>query len=245
MSSTVSINPAAAHATMSFVTAAARTAFQSSRLRYVKMDEANEDIKAFMPQVEDDPVTQCLANPSLFRPQGKKEIDYSTQQFAKSLLGVAICLLPEEETKQNMDGNATSSNTSGNVATGDQTNGKKTGKTGTIVGIMCLGWGGIPAATAHHRNAQLGIVLADAYQGRGYGREAINWMLDWAFHHGGLHTVSLVTYSFNERGLHLYTDIGFHLEGRRRQVAWFDRKWYDELLFGMTEEEWERLRGLK
>ena len=229
---------------MDSVVGAAKTAFQSRRLRYVKMDEANEDIKAFMPEVEGDPVTQCLANPSLFRPQGKKEIDYSTEQFAKSFLGVAICLHPDEETKQ-AGGSATSFTTSSTAATDSHSSCRKTSKTGTIIGTMCLGWGGIPAATAHHRNAQLGIVLADAYQGRGYGREAINWMLDWAFRHGGLHTVSLVTYSFNERGVHVYSDIGFQLEGRRRQVAWFDRKWYDELWFGMTEDEWEKLRGLR
>ncbi|KAJ6447129.1 endoglucanase B [Purpureocillium lavendulum] len=245
MSSTLPLDADAAQATMAAVVGAAKTAFQSRRLRYIKIDETNEDIKAFMAQVEGDPATHSLANPSLFRPQGRKDIDNSTEQFAKSFLGVAMCLLPSEEEKGTETKDPAASSTSAQ-ADGGNASGDDTGKTtGTIIGTMCLGWGGIPAAFAHHRNAQLGIVLADRYQGRGYGREAINWMLDWAFRHGGLHTVSLTTSSFNERGIHLYGDMGFRLEGRRRQVIWFDRRWHDELWFGMTEEEWERLRGLR
>ncbi|EQL01977.1 Acyl-CoA N-acyltransferase [Ophiocordyceps sinensis CO18] len=189
------------------------------------IDEADEHIKAFIPKVESDPVIQALSSPDLMRPKGKKDLDRYAEQQAKAFLGVAICLLPAEEAKH-----AASEGESGT-------------KGPTIIGTMCLGWGGIAPAMAHHRTAAIGITLGSDYWNKRYGREAINWVLDWGFKHGGLHTINLATYSYNERAAHLYQDMGFRLEGRKKEVAWFNRKWYDELWYGMTEHEWEKLRG--
>ncbi|KAJ6445352.1 putative oxidoreductase [Purpureocillium lavendulum] len=113
----------------------------------------------------------------------------------------------------------------------------------TIVGVICLGWGGANPATAHHRGSHIGVSLAAAHQGRGYGREAIDWMLDWAFRHAGLHTVAISAASYNARACALYERMGFAREGRRRETIWMDRRWHDEIEFGMTEGEWEALRG--
>lgn len=33
-------------------------------------------------------------------------------------------------------------------------------------------------------------------------------------------------------------------EGRRRKKAYFDMKWYDEVLLGLLREEWLALKGL-
>ncbi|KND93022.1 SPBc2 prophage-derived uncharacterized N-acetyltransferase YokL [Tolypocladium ophioglossoides CBS 100239] len=211
----------------------AQMAFRSARLKYIKIDEADEHVKAFLPQVEGDPVVLALASPALLRPRGKKELDWYAEQQTKAYLGVAICLVPSEGVQ--------AACTPDGDSTGDK---KDEREKPTIIGTMCLGWGGIPASTAHHRTASIGITLSSAHQNRGYGREAINWMLDWAFKHGAMHTVSICAYSYNERGAHLYEDIGFQPEGRRREVVWFNRKWYDELWFGMTEHEWEKLRGM-
>ncbi|KAK2669370.1 hypothetical protein RAB80_014896 [Fusarium oxysporum f. sp. vasinfectum] len=100
------------------------------------------------------------------------------------------------------------------------------------------------AIFAHHRTAEIGISLIKEHQGKGYGREAINWMVDWGFRHAGLHTIGITTTNYNPRGVYLYENIGFRLEGRRRDTIWMNRKWYDLIEFGMTEDEWESLRGL-
>lgn len=198
-------------------------AFQSKRLLYIKTDETNEHIKEFLPQVNNDPVVLTLASPGILRPQGKKDSQSLAENYAKSLLGVMICLLPSEEEKLGISPDPNKP---------------------TIIGTLCLGWGGITPEHAHHRNAAIGITLVAQHQNKGYGREAINWMLDWSFRHAGLHTVSIFTASFNTRGMYLYESLGFVLEGRRRETIWCNRKWYDELSYGMTEQEWEKLRGL-
>lgn len=98
---------------------------------------------------------------------------------------------------------------------------------------------------AQHRNIGLGLSLLKEYQGQGYGPEALNWALDWCFRHAGMHTVSIATASFNTRAAALYEKMGFVMEGRKRQVIWYDREWYDSILFSMTEHEWEVLRGIR
>ncbi|KAI0967140.1 acyl-CoA N-acyltransferase [Xylaria arbuscula] len=113
------------------------------------------------------------------------------------------------------------------------------------IGYLGLGWGGKSATTAHHRTTSIGLVLADPYQNQGYGGEAINWALDWAFRLGGYHRVEIGTVSFNERAIHLYKRLGFVEEGRSRESFWFDRKWHDRLSFGILESEWAALRGVK
>ena len=86
--------------------------------------------------------------------------------------------------------------------------------------------------------------MAAPYQNKGYGAEAINWALDWAFRFGGFHRVEISTVSYNERAMHRYTRLGFVEEGRRREAYWYDRKWYDVVSYSMLEGEWTALREL-
>ncbi|KZP30707.1 putative GNAT family acetyltransferase [Athelia psychrophila] len=90
----------------------------------------------------------------------------------------------------------------------------------------------------HHRNAYLGINMSAAYQGKGYGSEAIRWALNWAFQMAGLHRVELSVFEWNEGARRLYEKLGFVAEGRQRQALWFDGRWWDMLYFGLLEEEW-------
>ncbi|KAK3934466.1 hypothetical protein QBC46DRAFT_273756, partial [Diplogelasinospora grovesii] len=49
--------------------------------------------------------------------------------------------------------------------------------------------------------------------------------------------------SYNERAVHLYQKLGFRLEGRKREVIYMNRKYYDAVEFGMLENDWKELRG--
>ncbi len=80
---------------------------------------------------------------------------------------------------------------------------------------------------------------------KGYGSEAINWAVDWAFNYANVHKVEIGTASYNERAAHLYERLGFKFEGRKREVIFMNRRWYDLVEFGMLEHEWAELRGKK
>jgi RimJ/RimL family protein N-acetyltransferase len=208
---------------MSAFSAALDNDFKSKRLAYTLVEDEDDDYKSFLKEMINEPSLQALSSEMITRPQGKKDIEFLAAQYRKALLGVAICLQPSEEQSD------------------EKTNKKKP----TLIGTLCIGWGGIPDSLRHHRNAYIGITLAKQYRGKGYGKEALNWGMDWAFRHAGLHTLSLTTTSFNQVGINLYKSTGFSLDGRRREVVWCNRQWHDELTFNITEGEWETLRGIE
>lgn len=203
-------------------------AFTSERLIYVKADGKNQELREFLYQTQNVPAVQSFASSTMLKPNGDKDIDGIVESLEKCLLTVAICLPPNGEA---IDDNATP-RTSG------------LGKKPTIIGVLLLGYGGTPPGAVPNRRTSIGITLSDKYHNKGYGREAMNWGLDWAFRHAGLHTVCLSVASYNERAIHLYESLGFVNEGRLREAKWFNRKWYDLLLYSMTEGEWEKLRGI-
>ena len=43
----------------------------------------------------------------------------------------------------------------------------------------------------HHRFTELGIDILSEYQGKGYGTEAIEWIVDWAFDVAGMHRINI------------------------------------------------------
>lgn len=216
---------------MSAFSAALDGAFASKRLHYIASEDDDEHYTAAVREEMRDAPLQALSSEMMLRPQNKKDIDFLASMFRKALLGVAICLGPEPSPDNTEDG-------------GGDADPKKTKKKPTIIGTLCVGWGGIPESLRHNRNAYIGITLLKQYRGQGYGREALDWGVDWAFRHANLHTLSLTTFSFNEVGQKLYESVGFTYVGRRKEVAWANRAWHDELIYSMTEREWEVLRGL-
>ena len=224
-------------------------AFFSKRLQYIRGEHTNHALKAFAPQIVQDPYTQAMASSLMLLPHGQNQVDKYVRSIGEALLGVCICLREEEEAEQTepkKDGEETKTTEDNDApSTPDSLRSFKytaRPRHPTIIGVMCLGWDGISARTAHHRTAPIGISLSPRYQNKGYGREAINWMLDWTFVHAGLHSVSISGAAYNPRALHLYKSLGFVEEGRRRETIWMNRGWWDEVEFGMTEGEWELLR---
>ncbi|XP_014562176.1 hypothetical protein COCVIDRAFT_84844 [Bipolaris victoriae FI3] len=91
---------------------------------------------------------------------------------------------------------------------------------------------------AHHRTMEIGLDILPAYQGKGYGSEAINWALDFGFRRAGLHTVRLRAFGWNKGAIRLYERLGFVVEGREREAVWFEGEWWDSFTLGMLDREW-------
>jgi len=93
------------------------------------------------------------------------------------------------------------------------------------------------------RTCELGITIGDrAYWGRGYGRDAIQTLLDYAFRLLNLHRVFLSVNGNNERALRAYGACAFVEEGRLRAHVWNDGAYVDLVYMGILRAEWERLR---
>lgn len=91
----------------------------------------------------------------------------------------------------------------------------------------------------YNRSAYIRIAIdSPAYQGKGYGSEAMLLMLDYGFGILNLHRIELNVYAFNERAIRTYEKLGFRREGVQRQALYYNHKYHDSILMAMLAEEY-------
>ena len=108
---------------------------------------------------------------------------------------------------------------------------------GALAGSVSL-WG----IDTLSRSGHLGISLGPHARGRGWGSDACRVLLQYAFRLRGLHRVQLEVLADNESAVRAYEAVGFVHEGRRRESAWVDGVYVDELTMGLLEPEWRAAR---
>ena len=79
-----------------------------------------------------------------------------------------------------------------------------------------------------------------AQRGQGYGSEALQLLLGFAFGELNLRRVQLTVFSYNTGAIRLYERLGFQHEGVYREFLQRDGQLYDMLLYGLLRREWER-----
>lgn len=90
-----------------------------------------------------------------------------------------------------------------------------------------------------HRNSWLAIAIgAREHWGRGYGYEAMELALDFAFYELNLHRIQLTVFGYNERAIGLYEKLGFRREGTYREFLLRDGQRHDMYLYGLLAQEW-------
>ncbi|OTA66088.1 acyl-CoA N-acyltransferase [Hypoxylon sp. EC38] len=168
--------------------------FRSERLVYRAVNDTPEDEK-FVHSIQKDAGAQSGASYGLLRPESVKASNEFKQHIAeKCLLGAIICLPASDPENDDTD------------------------EAGESIGIICLKSN--PPHLAHHRWTDISIDIARNQRGRGYGDEAIQWSL-W--------------YAFQMR-------LGFQEEGRQRESMWLDGGWHDNVIYGMLEDEWRDMQ---
>lgn len=111
----------------------------------------------------------------------------------------------------------------------------------TLADDQLIGFIGLFAIDWNHGNAWVGIGLGERnYWGNGYGTDAMQVILRYAFRELNLHRVSLDVFEYNPRALHSYEKAGFKIEGRRRKIVQRDGTRYDMIFMGILREEWEK-----
>jgi RimJ/RimL family protein N-acetyltransferase len=78
-----------------------------------------------------------------------------------------------------------------------------------------------------------------AYLGKGYGREALALLLDYAFRIRNLRRACLHVSAFNERAIRAYRALGFVEEGRLRQHEWDGAEYGDVLSMALMRDDWQ------
>lgn len=106
---------------------------------------------------------------------------------------------------------------------------------------MLIGTCGLYNVDPFNQACELGITIGERdCWNKGYGREAIGLLLDYAFRLRGLRRIWLGTLGNNERALRCYRACGFQEEGRLRAHLWSNGEYVDSIIMGLLKSEWDR-----
>ncbi len=96
------------------------------------------------------------------------------------------------------------------------------------------------------RDAFVGIGINNREDwGKGYGTEAMNLMLQFAFTEINLRRVTLAVFEYNPRAVRSYEKCGFCIEGRQRSALLKDGKRWDIIYMGILLDDWMELNNEK
>jgi RimJ/RimL family protein N-acetyltransferase len=101
---------------------------------------------------------------------------------------------------------------------------------GTI-GLYDIAWS--------NRTAWVGVGIGRREDwGNGYGSEAMDLVMRYAFDELNLHRLQLTVIDYNPRALKMYEKLGFVREGAYREFVERDGARHDLILYGLLRPEW-------
>jgi len=90
-----------------------------------------------------------------------------------------------------------------------------------------------------NESAELSVIVGHQDdRHRGYGTEAIDRLLRYAFEELGLNRIGLSVFEFNEQAISAYVKLGFVEEGRFRQAIKRRSGFHDAILMSILKSEW-------
>jgi RimJ/RimL family protein N-acetyltransferase len=75
------------------------------------------------------------------------------------------------------------------------------------------------------------------YWNNGFGTDAMKALVHYLFYTMNVNRIQLDTWSGNERAIRSYEKLGFVVEGRLRNDAFIDGKYYDTMIMGLLKKE--------
>lgn len=86
--------------------------------------------------------------------------------------------------------------------------------------------------------AEVGFLFAPEAQGKGYARESLQAVCDFAFHKGGIRRLTAMVTAGNHPSRRLLEKVGFVLEGELRESYWLHNRWHNDWLFGLLRQDY-------
>ena len=105
--------------------------------------------------------------------------------------------------------------------------------------------GGLSYHSRDRKNGvfSFGVVIDRAHWQKGYAEDAINILLRYGFRERRYQKCNSACVHTNEASIALHKALGFAEEGRVRRRHFFDGVYHDDILIGMTVEEFEGREG--
>lgn len=106
---------------------------------------------------------------------------------------------------------------------------------------VTVGW-----VTLHSRDQKngtfgFGVAVYGDYRGHGCAIDAVHTLLKYGFWEQRYQKCNSACVHTNEASIRMHEKLGFIEEGRIRRNSFFNGKYHDEVLFGMTREEFDQL----
>ncbi|MHA7964136.1 GNAT family N-acetyltransferase [Paenibacillus sp. CAU 1782] len=96
-----------------------------------------------------------------------------------------------------------------------------------------------------NRNANIRIaIFSNGNQGKGYGSEAMDLLLNYGFGVLNLHRIELNVFDYNKRAAHVYAKLGFREEGIQREALYYNHAYHDSILMSILEDEYRESRKI-
>ena len=106
---------------------------------------------------------------------------------------------------------------------------------------ILMGATGLYQINRRHKTAYLFVIVGDKTAwAKGYGGAAAALMLEHTFLEIGLNRVMLHVYEYNIRGVRAYERVGFKREGKLVADQYYDGRFWDTIVMGMTRADWTR-----
>ncbi len=98
---------------------------------------------------------------------------------------------------------------------------------------------GIRMKTPDAQEADIGYELAPHYWGHGYATEAARAIVAFGFADLRLHHIWAWCIAENTGSACVLEKLGMRREGRLRENEWMKDRWWDTLLYGILDYEWQ------
>ena len=111
----------------------------------------------------------------------------------------------------------------------------------TIENLAGQDVGGVSYHTRDRKNGNFsfGITVPEPHRRQGYAADAVRTLLRYAFLERRYHKCNSACMAGNAASIRLHHALGFRDEGRRRDQVFYNGRYHDELLFGLTRDEFD------
>ncbi|MGE8203096.1 spermidine N1-acetyltransferase [Heyndrickxia sp. NPDC080065] len=89
-----------------------------------------------------------------------------------------------------------------------------------------------------HRRAEFQIIIDPKHQGKGYATSATRLAMNYAFSVLNMRKLYLIVDKTNEKAIHIYKKVGFHVEGELIDEFFVDGDYHDALRMCIFQEEY-------
>ncbi|WP_227133989.1 GNAT family N-acetyltransferase [Halorubellus salinus] len=90
------------------------------------------------------------------------------------------------------------------------------------------------------REAEIGVWVAEPYWGEGYGTEACERFVDYAFDERNVHRMMAKHIEGNDGSKRIWEKLGFAHEGTHRESEFMDGEYRDMHVYGVLADEWRK-----